>query len=155
MPDVVLPDPYAFIDMGEKELDYPMPWDEIMKATYEEYKDINYAKVKKGNTERIKNSLAFKLIDTESKELKAKRDDTKYNLKLDKYRAEQKQLRDQYKKYDELKVDIKGFMAELPNYDKEVMKNDTTKLNREIKWTKNIQKDNYIFEASNVINDMK
>lgn len=95
------------------------------------------------------------MIETESKELKAKRDDTKYNLKLDKYRAEQKQLRDQYKKYDELKVDIKGFMAELPNYDKEVMKNDTTKLNREIKWTKNIQKDNYIFEASNVINDMK
>ena len=155
MPDVVLPDPYAFIDMGEKELDYPMPWDEIMKATYEEYKDINYAKVKKGNSERIKNSAAFKLIETESKELKAKRDDTKYNLKLDKYRAEQKQLRDQYKKYDELKVDIKGFMAELPNYDKEVLKNDTTKLNREIKWTKNIQKDNYIFEASNIINDIK
>jgi carboxyl-terminal processing protease len=155
MPDVVLPDPYAFIEVGEKELDYPMPWDEIMKATYDEYTTINYPKVKKGNAERLKSSAAFKLIETESKELKAKKDDTKYNLKLEKYRAEQKQLREQYKKYDELKVSIKSFEAELPDYDKEILKNDTTKLNREVKWTKNIQKDNYIFEASNVINDIK
>ena len=155
MPDVVLPDPYAYIEVGEKELDYPMPWDEIMKATYDEYTAINYPKVKKGSAERVKASPAFKLIDTQSKELKAKKDDTRYNLKLDKYRAEQKELREQYKKYDELKVDIKTFTADLPNFDKEVLKNDTTKLNREIKWTKNVQKDNYIFEASNVINDMK
>jgi len=155
MPDVVLPDPYAYIEVGEKELDYPMPWDEIMKATYDEYTAINYFKVKKGSVERVKTSAAFKLIETQSKELKAKKDDTKYNLKLEKYRAEQKELREQYKKYDELKVDIKTFTADLPNYDKEVLKNDTIKLNKEIKWTKNVQKDNYIFEASNVINDMK
>ena len=155
MPDVVLPDPYAFIDLGEKELDYPMPWDEIMKATYDEFTTINYSKVKKGNTERVKASSAFKLIEMEARDLKTKKDDTKYNLKLEKFRDEQKQLREQYKKYDDLKVDIKGFTADLPNYDKEVLKNDTTKLNREIKWTKNIQKDNYIFESSNVINDIK
>ncbi|MCD6017423.1 MAG: tail-specific protease [Bacteroidetes bacterium] len=155
MPDVVLPDPYAFIEVGEKELDYPMAWDEIMKAPYEEYTSINYSKVKKGSSERIKSSPAFKLIETESKELKAKKDDTKYNLNLEKFRAEQKQLRESYKKYDELKVNIKNFSAELPNYDQEVLKIDTVKLNREIKWAGNIQKDNYIFEASNVINDMK
>ncbi len=155
MPDVVLPDPYAFIEVGEKEMDYPMAWDEIMKATYDEYTNINYQKIKKASTERTKASSAFKLIETESKELKAKKDDTKYSLKIDKYRAEQKQLREQYKKYDDLKIDIKGFTAELPGYDKEVLKNDTLKLNRETKWIKNIQKDNYIFEASNVINDMK
>jgi carboxyl-terminal processing protease len=155
MPDVVLPDPYAYIEVGEKELDYPMPWDEIKKATYDEFAKIDYNKVKKGNSERVKSSAAFKLIDTQSKELKAKKDDTKYNLKLEKYRAEQKELREQYKKYDELKVDIKTFTADIPNYDKEVLKNDTIKLNKEIKWTKNVQKDNYIFEASNVLNDMR
>jgi carboxyl-terminal processing protease len=155
MPDITLPDPYAFIEVGEKEMDYPMPWDEIKKATFDEYNEINYSKLKKQSNERVKSSAAFKLIETESKELKEKKDDTKYTLKLDKYRAEQKQLREQYKKYDDLKVDIKNFSAELLNYDKEVFKNDTTKLNKEIKWTKNIQKDNYIFEAANVLNDMK
>lgn len=155
MPDVVLPDPYAYIDMGEKELDYPMTWDEIAKATYAEYKTINYEKIKKQSSERTKTSAAFKLIETESKELKAKKDDTKYNLKFEKFRAEQKELRDKNKKYDDLKVDIKGFSADLIEADKKAMSSDTTKLNREIKWTKNIQKDNYIFEASNIINDMQ
>ena len=155
MPDVALPDPYAFIEVGEKELDYPMPWDEIMKATYDEFTTINYNKVKKGSSERVKNSAAFKLIETESKELKAKKDDTKYSLKIEKYRAEQKQLREQYKKYDDLKVDIKGFSVDLTTIDREKLQVDTIKLNREIKWIKNIQKDNYIFEASNIVNDMK
>jgi carboxyl-terminal processing protease len=155
MPDVVLPDPYALIEVGEKETDYPMPWDEISKANYNEYTSINYQKVKKSSTDRTKNSPAFKLIETESKELKSKKDDTKYNLKLDKFRSEQKEMREQFKKYDALKTDIKDFTAELAEVDKTRFNADTSKLNKEIKWTKNIQKDNYIFEASNIINDMK
>lgn len=154
MPDVSLPDPYAFLEVGEKDMDYPMPWDEILKATYQEFRTINHDKLKKASNERVKQSAAFKLIDAEAKELKAKKDDTKYNLKLDKYRAELKEWREQNKKYDGLKQDIKGFNASLMLFDKQRIEADTTKLNREIKWTKNISKDNYIFEASNVLNDM-
>ena len=73
----------------------------------------------------------------------------------EKFRAEQKYLREQFKKYEGLKVDIKGFSVDLTAIDKESLKVDTIKLNKEIKWTKNIQKDNYIFEASNIVNDMK
>lgn len=155
MPDVSLPDPYAFLEVGEKDMDYPMPWDEISKAMYQEFKTISYDKLKKASNERVKQSAAFKLIDAEAKELKAKKDDTKYNLKLDKYRAELKAWREQNKKYDGLKLDIKGFNANLMLFDKQRIEADSTKLNREIKWTKNISKDNYIFEASNVLNDMK
>lgn len=154
VPDVSLPDIYAYIDMGEKDLEYPMPWDEISKATYEEYKTINYDKVKKGNAERLKSSNAFKLIETESKEFKARRDDTKYNLKLASYRAETKEMRDKNKRYDELKLDIKGFKAELPIADNEAIASDTVKLNREKKWVANIRKDNYIYETSNILVDM-
>ncbi len=155
VPDVTLPDVYAYIDMGEKDLDYPMAWDEISKATYDEYKVINYDKVKKGNNDRLKTNTAFKLIDTESKEFKARRDDTKYTLKLDKFRTKTKELREKNKRYDELKLDIKGFTAELPTVDKDAMAGDTIKSNKESKWIKNIQKDNYIFETSNIIMDIK
>jgi carboxyl-terminal processing protease len=155
VPDVSLPDIYAYIDMGEKDLEYPMPWDEISKAVYEEYKSINYDKVKKANTERLKTNSAFKLIETESKEFKARRDDTKYNLKLASYRAETKEMREKNKRYDELKLDIKGFKAELPIVDNEAIASDTVKLNREKKWVANIKKDNYIYETSNILVDMK
>lgn len=155
IPDVVLPDPYAFLEVGEKELDYPMSWDEISKANYQEYQNIPYEKIKKNSLERVKSSNAFKLIETESKELKNKKDDTKYSLNLNKYRAEQKAWKEQMKKFDDLKLEIKGFEADILSSDKEMLKSDSLKLNKEIKWVKNIQKDNYIFEASNILNDFK
>lgn len=154
-PDVLLPDPYALLDLGEKDLEYPMPWDEIARASYSEYTNINYEKIAKSSKERVKSSAPFKLIDEQAKEYKAKKDDTKYNLKLEKYRAEQKELREQNKKYDVFKNEIKGFSAELVITDKQAMSADTAKLNRETKWTKNISKDNYIYEATNVVSEIK
>jgi carboxyl-terminal processing protease len=155
VPDVLLPDPYAFIDLGEKEMDNPMPWDEISKADYAEFKNINYSSVLKGSQSRVKKSSQFTLIEAQAKEVKSKKDDTKYSLNLDKFRAEQKQLRDQNKKYDDLRKEIKGFTGQLLPDDIAKFGSDTTRLNRENRWVKNVTKDIYIHEASNVINDIK
>lgn len=87
--------------------------------------------------------------------MKLKKDDTKYTLKLTAFRAEQKQLRDQNKKYEDLRKEIKGFDANLLEEDKLKLANDTIRLNRENKWAKNVSKDIYIYEATNVLNDLK
>ena len=155
VPDVLLPDPYAFIDLGEKEMDNPMPWDEISKADYLEFKNINYPLVIKSSQTRIKKSSQFTLIEAQAKEVKSKKDDTKYSLNLEKFRAEQKQFRDQSKKYEELRKEIKGFNGELTPDDITKFGSDTTRLNREKRWVKNVTKDIYIHEATNVINDIK
>ena len=154
-PDVMLPDPYAFIDLGEKEMDNPMAWDEISKATYTEFKMINYPTVIKNSEQRIKKSTQFALVEAQAKEVKAKKDDTKYSLNLEKYRAEQKQFRDQNKKYEDLRKEIKGFNATILEDDKLKFVNDTTRLGRETRWVKNVAKDIYIHETSNILNDIK
>jgi carboxyl-terminal processing protease len=154
-PDVLLPDPYAFIDLGEKELDNPMPWDEVNRAQYTEMNRINYPLVVKNSLKRVQANSQFALIEQQAKEVKLKKDDTKYNLKLTTFRDEQKQLRDQNKKYEDLRKEIKGFNVTLVPVDKERFSADTTRLNREVRWTKNLSKDLYVFEASNVVNDMK
>ena len=33
-PDIKLPDSYAYLETGERENDYPMPWDKIAPARY-------------------------------------------------------------------------------------------------------------------------
>lgn len=154
-PDVLLPDPYEFIDLGEKEMENPMPWDEISRANYTEFKGIDYMGLQKSSASRIKKSASFALIAEESKEVKERKDDTKYSLNLEKYRAEQKQFRDQNKKYDVLKKEIKGFNMELLAIDKERLTGDTTRLGRETRWVKNLAKDVYVHEASNIVNEMK
>lgn len=155
VPDVLLPDPYEFIDLGEKEMENPMPWDEISKANYNEFKGIDYIGLQKNSSARIKKSASFTLVAQESKDVKARKDDTKYNLNLEKYRAEQKQLREQSKKYDVLKKEMKGFTAELLSVDRERIASDTTRLGRENRWVKNLSKDIYVNEVSHIINDMK
>jgi carboxyl-terminal processing protease len=154
-PDVLLPDPYEFIDLGEKEMENPMPWDEINKANYAEFATIDYMGLQKNSQTRVKKSPAFALIEQESKEVKARKDDTKYSLNLEKFKAEQKQLREQNKKYEDLRKEIKGFNVELVPEDKLRLANDTTRLGRENRWAKNLAKDIYIHEASNIMNDMK
>jgi carboxyl-terminal processing protease len=154
-PDVVLPDPYALIERGEKEYDNAMPWDEISRANYSEFTNINYMNIVKNSGKRIKASPQFALIEQQAKEVKVKKDDTKYSLKLDSFRAEQKMLRDQNQKYEDLRKDIKGFSASLLPEDFERVSNDTARLNRDNKWVKNVSRDLYIHEASNIINDLK
>lgn len=154
-PDVVLPDPYEFIETGEKEMDYPMTWDEIPKANYMPFANLDIPKIKKTSEERVKKNGTFKLIEAEAKELKTKKDDTKYNLVLDKYRAEQKQWRDQTKKYEDLKKEISGFKAELLKQDIDKLSEDTARLGRETRWAKNLSKDIYVHETSNILSGLK
>ncbi|HQQ93087.1 MAG TPA: carboxy terminal-processing peptidase [Bacteroidia bacterium] len=154
-PDIRLPDPYEFIDRGEKELDYPMPWDEIAKANYTEFNTINYPELIKRSSIRVERNPQFALVREQSKEVKEKHDDTAYSLKLDKFRAEQKQFREQNKKYEDLRVEIKGFTASQTEEDKLKSANDTSKAGRDKRWLNNVVKDIYVYEASNVLNDMK
>jgi carboxyl-terminal processing protease len=155
VPDVTFPDPYELFESGEKDTDYPLQWDEMPKAIYSPYSYIDYDKAKKNSEIRTKNNPTFKLIETEAKELKAKKDDTKYNLALDKYRTEQKEWREQAKKYDNMKKDIKDFNAELLKVDIARFGDDTTHLGRENRWAKNLSKDIYVNEAANILADLK
>jgi len=155
IPDIALPDPYSMLDLGEKELDYPMKWDEINKAEYTPFNTINYEKLKKESADRTRKSSAFQLVDAQSKSLKSKKDDTRYSLKLEAYRAEQKTLREDAKKFDEFKKELPGFKVNLAKSDAEAWKSDTAKVNKEDKWVKALMKDFYLQEASNIVQDMQ
>ena len=155
VPDINLPDPYFYIETGEKELDNPMPWDEMSKADYVPFDNIKYEKLKKESASRVDKNKEFILVTQEAKEFKAKKDDSKYSLNLEKFMAEAKKYQDDNKKYEDLRKDIPGFDVSLMKTDIEKLSADTTKLNREKKWAGNLKKDYYLNEASNVIKDMK
>jgi carboxyl-terminal processing protease len=156
-PNVMLPDLYAFIDRGERELEYPLPWDEIPKSNYTEFSNINYDKLAKNSAMRLRKNESFRMVEERSKEFKAKKDDSMVNLKLDKFRAEQKEWRDQNKKYEEMKKDIKDFNANALEEDLAAFKagGDTTKIGINTRWAKNVAKDIYIYEAANILNEIK
>ena len=111
--------------------------------------------VEKNSQKRVKASPLWALIEQQATEVKAKKDDTRYNLKLETFRNEQKALREQNKKYEDLRKEIKGFSASLLPEDRGRLGSDTTRLGRETRWVGNVAKDIYVYEASNAINDMR
>ncbi len=155
VPDIILPDVYDEIDRGEKELDYPLAWDEIPVANYAAYNAINYDKLKANSKARMAKNDNFALIQKEAEELKVRRDETDVNLNLVKYIARNKLEKERIKKYDVFKNDLKGIKSSILEADKQAMSIDTAKLNRFVKWSNNLKKDNWVYEACNVVSEMK
>ncbi len=154
-PDITLPDAWFYIESGEKELDNPMPWDEIQKASYSSLNTIQYDKIKKSSQERVGISAEFKLLEEEAKLIKSRKDDTQYSLDLQKYLTESKKFKDENKKFESLKNDLKNFKPTLLPEDLKLLAADTNKLNREKKWADGLKKDVYLQEACFVISDLK
>ncbi|MEY4926825.1 MAG: hypothetical protein RI894_1261, partial [Bacteroidota bacterium] len=95
IPDVILPDSYAYIDKyGEKSESYPLKWDEIAPATYKKAEGLSgiMANIKKASETRVSKDKHFNLIREGAKRLKEQRDKTKYSLSMKGYTAAQKAL---------------------------------------------------------------
>ncbi|HEV7231447.1 MAG TPA: carboxy terminal-processing peptidase [Bacteroidia bacterium] len=155
VPDIILPDRYMYLDLGERELDYPMKWDEISKAPYNTWKlhPLNYEKLRKNSEARTKTSEPFRLLAEEAQRFKKQKDDTFVTLNLEKYTAEEKKLETEGKKFEVLDKEIDGLTVATLSEDLRVMAADSSKMAREKDFQKRLKKDVHLLEAANVIKD--
>lgn len=156
-PDIKLPNAYQYIDdIGEKDLDYPMPFDKITPvAGYQPYNTINYEQLKKIAAADIKNNPAFKLIEKQAEEYKRRKMNTKINLKKEEFFAYQERIRKLNKEFEEKKTKYDNFKAIIPEENKVKFDIDTAKAGRETRWAKSIEKDAYIFETTRLLKYIK
>ncbi|HPQ09053.1 MAG TPA: carboxy terminal-processing peptidase [Bacteroidia bacterium] len=155
-PDIKLPNVYQYIDdIGEKDLDYPMPFDKISPANYIPYNKINYDKIKKLASASIKNNDAFKLIEKQASEYRKRKLNTKVNLQKDKFFEYQAMIRKTNKEFDENKKKFENMNVIIPEENKVKFDIDTAKAGRETRWAKNIEKDAYLYETTKILKWMK
>ncbi|MEO5642654.1 MAG: carboxy terminal-processing peptidase [Bacteroidia bacterium] len=156
VPDVQLPGYYSFDEQGEKDLDYPMPWDQIPAAPYKTWKDApDYTKIKKNSTSRIAASGSFGLISQKSAQLKREKEQTMESLYLADFNASREALKEENKKFKPLEEPIKGWNIIMLESDKLVLKSDTSKMARKSDFLDKIKKDPYINEAANIVKEQK
>jgi len=77
-----------------------------------------------------------------------------YSLNLVKYRAEQKQIRDSFKKVDDAGKSISKLQVEMIPTDSTKLSVDQDKFERRKQWINNLSKDIYINESTQVVSDM-
>lgn len=156
-PDIILPDQYSYIDVGEKEYDDAMPWTEIDALDYgqEAYKISNKSDYKTRSQSRIAQNDKFRLIDENAKRLKSNKDQSMYSLNLDAYKKEMDARKKEAEKFEDiLEEDIQGLQAKNLNVDLDNINSDESKQVRNEEWVKNIKKDVYIEEVLYIMRDM-
>jgi carboxyl-terminal processing protease len=155
-PDILLPDPYYLLDQGEKEQDYPMPWDEINAAKYSLFTpSYTLEKIKTQSQLRVKQDKGFNLLEETAKRLKKQKDISSVSLHYDKFMNEQKKIKEENNKLEELNKETYPLQVEPLKVDWTAVESDTTKTNKLKEWHKNIKKDIYLNETYNIINDIK
>jgi carboxyl-terminal processing protease len=155
-PDVILPDDYMYLEIGEREMDYPMPFSEIDAVSYENYsKNIEIQEIAKQSEKRVKNTEVFQMVEENAKRLKDESENSVISLNYEKYKESQEKKAEKAKKYKKLYKPIDAMNTDILLGDKESLEADTSKAVRFEAWQKEVKKDPYVFEATNIIKDLE
>jgi carboxyl-terminal processing protease len=154
--DVVMPDRYSYIDVGERDYDNPLPYDRIDAADYDVWNGyLDYDETIKKSNARMAQNAQLKLIDDEARLVKVRRDEKSVNLNFDDYTAEIDKRKKESKRFDAIdKYDNHLTFKSLP-YEIALMEKDTTLSEKRKRWHKNLSKDMYVEEAVHVLEDLK
>lgn len=154
--DVVVPDQFSYIDIGERDTENPLPWDKIKAVTYEEWDGyIDYKETISKSVARMEKNEQLMLIDDYAKWLKKRRDDTRWSLSYKGYKKQVEKNEEESKKFDKMdEYDTQLKYESLP-YELALFEKDTILKEKRVRWHEDLQKDVYVEEALNVLNDLK
>jgi carboxyl-terminal processing protease len=152
--DIVLPDRFAYLEMGERDEKEALPWDKIEEADYKTVYS-GFEPVIINSKFRVEGSDQFKLIDENAKWIFDRKDLSIYSLNIDKFKEEIDKSDEQLKKFKEiLKYNNNLFFSTLP-YELALFEKDSLLKEKRVRWYDDMQKDVYVDEAVNVLIDLK
>lgn len=155
-PDIILPDSYAFIETGEKEQEYPLPWTEIAAVEYNQ--DVlelaHMDKIRSRSNARVAEDGTFSKIRSNAARLKKGRDMTSYPLSLTTFQdveARKEKNAEQFKDLfkDEVNASARNLKVDLP-----AIENDESKKERNEDFLKAVKKDGYVHEVLSIMHDI-
>tara|TARA_R100000935_G_scaffold58757_1_gene97597 strand:- start:33511 stop:35685 length:2175 start_codon:yes stop_codon:yes gene_type:complete len=154
--DVIMPDRFSYIDVGERDYDNPLPYDKIDPANYDLWDGyVDFDEAIEKSKARMAKSEQLSLIEENARWIKKRRDEMDVTLNFDEYYAEIEKRKEESKKFDAIdEYDNKLNYTSLPN-EVALMRQDTTLREKRKRWHKNLAKDIYVEEAINVLEDLK
>jgi len=153
--DVVMPDRYSYIDVGEKDYSNPMPYDKISPAKFNLWKNpIDVDAIVSLSKKRIEKNESLQLIDENAKWIKKRRDENIVSLNYDTYVQNIERRKEETEKFKAIDKYNNNLKFESLPYEVALMETDTTLLEKRNRWHKNLEKDVYVEEAVFVLQDL-
>jgi carboxyl-terminal processing protease len=154
--DIVIPDRYRYIVLGEKGQSNAMSWDKINPANYKVWDgNNNFGKIIENSNKRITQNQQVRLIEENAKWLKEQQDEMTVTLNYDLYKERDKQNREKSDYFKKLLDYDSKLSFESVKYEQGLFVKDTLLREKRERWHKNLVKDVYIEEAVNVLRDLK
>lgn len=154
--DVVVPDRYSFVDIGEKDQDNPLPWDKIDPADYTVWDGyVNFEKTIAESKERMNSNEQLKLIEQHAKWIKDQSEDSFHSLNYEEYASTAERNQEMARSFDSIKNYTTNLSFTSLPYEEELFQNDTILKEKRDRWHTNLSKDVYVEEAIHVLADMR
>lgn len=155
VPDVMLPDPYSDIDLGERRDKAALAWDEIPAAKYSTVGNpVDATKLAALSKERISKNPSFDIIKETGARYKKLEKENVVSLNEKKYRKELDEANAISKKLEELEKKNTSLTITNPGDDLAKINVDSASINKNDAWLKMLKKDIYLSETVNILNDM-
>ncbi|SFN61487.1 carboxy terminal-processing peptidase [Salegentibacter flavus] len=154
--DVVVPDRYSFVDIGEKDMENPLPWDKIDAADYEIWDGyVDLEETIERSKQRMDENKQLKLIEENARWIKTQSDNNVHSLNYTEYSRNAAENKQVAKRFDSLKEYASDLTYTSLPYEKELFVSDTILREKRDRWHTNLSKDIYIEEALNVLSELK
>jgi carboxyl-terminal processing protease len=154
MSDIIFPDRYTYLDMGERDEESALPWDKIAPAKYEPL-PISYDQIIANSKKRIASNTYFNLIDENAKWIFERKDENTFSLNLKQFKKEMALSDAKIKKFKAISdYNNKLKFNSLPN-EIALFEKDTLLKQKRDRWHEDLQKDLYIEETLNIIAEIR
>ena len=152
--DIVFPDRFSYLDMGERDEESALPWDKIEPAKYQPL-NVNFDNVIANSKKRIAANPTFNLIDENAKWIFERKDENDFSLNLNDFKREIAAADVKIKKFKAISdYNNKYTFTSLPD-EVALFEKDTLLKQKRERWHEDLQKDVYMEETLNIISDMK
>jgi carboxyl-terminal processing protease len=157
VPDIVLPDLYSALDIGERSQPYSLPWDTIAAQPFTPWKNQcrDLADIKARSRQRLNSSVRFTQMAANIGRLKKQREKTQVTLNLRQFQAEQDILFQEAEKFNRDQVEFPYIQARLLQADGAggSAAAKATQDTKRQEWISDLRRDPIVEEATQVLND--
>ena len=153
--DIVFPDRYAYVEMGEKDQDNPLAWDRITPANFKPYSSMtNFDYSLERSKKRLDENPMVSLIDEQALWVEKQQNDFSYFLDYESFKTERETKKEYSKRFKKLSEYEATYEFQwLPEAGAKEVPNEDTIEKRE-RGAEALKKDIYISEAVEILKDL-
>ncbi|TVQ44403.1 MAG: PDZ domain-containing protein [Saprospirales bacterium] len=157
-PDIVIPDNFHFVTVGENDYDFAMEWSEIQAVDFSqnvwEVDDNLIHWLRKRSEDRISEDELFTKVLANADRLKRMRNHSVRPLGIETYREFLREREEEAEQFRDMFHPIESIHISNIEADLEFIHSDSSRIARNESFFENIQKDAYIFETIQIMNDL-